>query len=115
MTTSPTPTPSPTATATANGVRSCPAKPAPVPVPAAICGSFYACVSTCPNWPNVATHTHKHTRTHISIHTHTLLVSQMLHVRVCVSGVGVAAGQSPSCVMHPSNGEQAQWDRPRDK
>lgn len=88
--------------------------PAPVPAPVlAICGSFYACVSTCPNWPNVATHTGTHTRTHTLPYsrTHCLSVKCAACVCVCVL-VSISAGQSPSYVMHPSNGEHAQWDRP---
>lgn len=88
--------------------------PAPASV-LAICGSFYACVSTCPNWPNVATHTGTHSRTHTLPYsrTHCLSVKCAACVCVCVL-VSISAGQSPSCVMHPSNGEHAQWDRPRD-
>lgn len=86
----------------------CPLSPA-----LAICGSFYACVSTCPNWPNVATHTRTHTLPYSRTHCLSVKCAVRLCVPVCVL-VSVAAGQSPSCVMHPSNGEQAQWSRPCD-
>lgn len=80
----------------------------PLSLPSCSCTNLWQFLRVCLNLSELAQHTHKHT--HALAYTRTHCLSVKCAARVCVCEcVGVAAaGQSPSCVMHPSNGEQAQ-------
>lgn len=94
--------------------------------PSILC-SFYACVSTCPEWPSSCERRTLENRTHTEVlayrrpllsppHPSATVFSRgscqppAIDMGCCLLVSGTDFGPNQLCVMHPSSDRTAQWD-----